>query len=251
MPEDTTRPTSPNAFWLLLEAPRMALETASLVPSFPLLSRAPRGERHAVVVLPGFGGADESTRVLREYVRALGYGAHRWMMGRNMGVPDGARLLDRVSELRERYGRPVSLVGWSLGGIYAREIARRIPDAVRQVITLGSPFGGERRGHRVGWLHRAVTGEDLPPDLRARLNRLAGPVPVPSTSIFSKSDGVVTWRACVDEDGHQADNIEIIGSHLGLGFNPVVLYAIADRLAQPEESWTPFDKSGLRRLFYR
>ena len=252
MPEAAVRPTAPNPLWLLLEGPRLVLESATLAPSVPVLWQAPRGDGHPVMVLPGFWAGDQSTRVLREYLRRLGYGVHRWLLGRNTGLPEGAarQLMDRVTDLHRRYGHPVSLVGWSLGGIYARELARLVPHAVRQVITLSSPFGGEHRGHRAGWLHRAVTGEDIPPELRRRMNRNAGPLPVPSTAIFSKSDGVVGWRACIEPEAEHTENIEVVGSHCGLGFNPVVLYAVADRLSQPKEGRKSFDKSGLRRLFY-
>lgn len=237
---------------LLAEGPRAALEASSLLPALPLLRRAPRGDGHPVLVLPGFTAADGSTRVLREFLTSRGYVAHRWRLGRNMGLRDGTggRLLRRVETLRERFGRKVSLVGWSLGGIYARELAKHAPDSVRQVITLGSPFGGERQGHRVGWLHRAVTGEELSPEARERMNSLGEPPPVPSTAIYSRTDGIAGWHACVESEAEHTDNIEIRGSHCGLGFNPVVLWAIADRLAQPEHAWRPFERNGLRRLFF-
>jgi pimeloyl-ACP methyl ester carboxylesterase len=246
------RPWPPSLALLLLEAPRAFLESSLLLPALPLLRAAPRGDGHAVLVLPGFVATDLSTRVLREYLTRLGYRAHGWGFGRNLGLEGdlGRRLLRRLEDLHRRDGKCVSLVGWSLGGIYARELAKRAPETVRQVITLGSPFGGDRNGGPdPTWLERAVSGEELPPRARERPNRLHPP-PVPCTAIFSRSDGIAPWQACVEGPGEQTDNIEVVGSHCGLGFHPAVLYAVADRLAQPAGAWKPFDRSGLRRAFF-
>jgi pimeloyl-ACP methyl ester carboxylesterase len=147
---------------------------------------------------------------------------------------------DRVAELSDRYGRPMSLIGWSLGGIFARDIARRTPDSVRQVITLGSPFRLERasqtRATRVfdRYSHLHVEHRDFP------LEADGVPMPVPATSIYSHFDGIVHWPACLNLPGERCENIAVYASHLGLGHHPAVLYAIADRLAQPEGSWEPF-----------
>jgi pimeloyl-ACP methyl ester carboxylesterase len=245
------RPVHP--FLLAIEGPRAAAEAAYGVSALPLLRLAQKGDRHPVLVLPGFTADDGSTRFLREYLRDLGYGAHGWRLGRNLGMHGeiAGRMRARIEELFSRYGEKLSLVGWSLGGVYARELAKLAPERVRQVITLASPFGGERRGHRPGWLHETVYGEELPPENRAWLNSLAAPPPVPSTAIYSRSDGVVAWRACREEETPLTDNIEIVGSHCGLGFHPLALFAIADRLAQPEHAWKPFDRSGWRRALYR
>jgi len=242
----------PNLLYFLLEGPRAMAEASTLLPSLPLLRSVPAGDGHPVLVLPGFTASDDSTRVLREYLRDRGYAVHGWKLGRNMGLPDGVeqRLMARVLDLHQRHGRKLSLVGWSLGGIYARELARLMPDKIRQVITLGSPFGGNARGHHVGWAHRMVFGEDVSPRDYHRLNQLAAPPPVPSTAIFSRSDGIAGWRACIEAKTDLTDNIEVRSSHCGLGFNPVVLYAIADRLALAEDGWQPFEPRGLRRLLF-
>ena len=246
-----TAPTRP--LLLALEGPRAAFEAQALVPSLPLLWTAPRGDGHPVLVLPGFTASDVSTRLLREYLRERGYAAHGWRLGRNLGMHReiGGRILRRLEELHARYGRKLSLVGWSLGGIFARELAKLAPERVRQVITLASPFGGEARGHRAGFLHESVYGEELPPENRAWLNSLLPPPPVPSTAIYSRSDGVVAWRACRELEAARTDNIEIVGSHCGLGAHPLVWYAIADRLAQPEDDWKPFDRGGWRGALFR
>jgi pimeloyl-ACP methyl ester carboxylesterase len=247
---------SPSALLFLLEGQRAILEAVSLVPASPLLRRAPRGDGHPVMVLPGFTAGDESTIALRLYLRSLGYHVHGWRLGRNFGFHGQrrrveARIADRLEELARRHGRKISLVGWSLGGIYAREIARVLPEMIRQVITLGSPFAGRGHGSNIRHLYELVTGRkirDHDPEVLARLHE---PPPVPSTAIFSRTDGVAHWRACQEREAPHTENIAILGSHCGLGFNPVVFYAIADRLAQPEAHWQPFVRDGWRRLFYR
>jgi len=158
--------------------------------------------------------------------------------------------MDRLAELHQSHKRRVSLVGWSLGGIYARELAKLMPETVRRVISLASPFGGEQRGFDP-WIARLLTCRELPPRLRERLNRLHPPPPVPSTAIFTKTDGIAPWRACREIDADATENIEVVASHCGLGFHPAVLYAVADRLAQPEGALVPFERGGLRRAFYR
>jgi pimeloyl-ACP methyl ester carboxylesterase len=250
-PARRARPGRP--FLLALEGPRAFAEAAFGVAAWPALRTAPRGDGHPVLVLPGFTADDASTRFLREYLRDRGYAAHGWRLGRNVGMHGklAGPIRERLEEIARRYGRSVSLVGWSLGGIYARELAKLAPERVRQVITLASPFGGEDRGHRAGWLHETVYGEELPPENRRWLNSLLAPPPVPSTAIYSRTDGVVAWRACRELPNAATDNLEIVGSHCGLGFHPLALYAIADRLAQPEGAWKAFDRSGWRGALYR
>jgi pimeloyl-ACP methyl ester carboxylesterase len=237
---------------LLAETPRALLEAMTLVPGYGILRMAPRGDGHPVLVLPGFGAGDLSTRILRRYLQQLGYRSHPWKLGRNLGPSHDLRrrLFDRVQELHGRYDRKMSVVGWSLGGIYGREIARVVPALIRQVITLGSPFNGNGRGSNVGWLFERITGRPVRSADPATLARLRQPPPVPCTAIFSKTDGIVAWEDCVEIATARTDNIEIVGSHCGLGMNPIVLYVIADRLAQCEGGWTPFERTGFRRLFY-
>ena len=210
--------------------------------ALPLAPALPRGDGHPVLVLPGLLAGDGSTRALRGVLRGLGYRVDGWGLGRNIG-PTAAvvRGLDELLEaMAGRAGRRVTLVGWSLGGIYARTLARRRPQLVRQVVTLGSPFRltsaqqsrASRAFQRFSHLH--VQPTLLP------LEREAAPLPVPATSIYSRWDGIVAWGACLDTPGERAENIEVIGSHLGLGHNPAVIWAVCDRLAQPEGTWTPF-----------
>ena len=227
----------PRAF-LFLEG-RVVLEWVALLPALPVLRRAQPGDGQPVLVLPGLMAADGSTRTLRRFLMQLGYRAHGWGLGRNVGPSsEMARgLAQRLEELRQRYGRRVSLVGQSLGGIYARELARRYPDDVRQVITLASPF---RDPEATNVPKVLLVRRRQHPDERAFREQLSAPLPMPSTAIYSRTDGIVSWRSCCEDPGPKRESIEIESSHLGMGHHPVVLLTIADRLRQPEGAWEPF-----------
>ncbi len=245
-----TDPTAPPSRALLLLEVRAMAELSAFFAMAPLMSGAPRGDGHPVLVLPGLSASDASTRPLRAFLRALGYHVHGWKLGPNFGPRPGVEdaMQERLAELHARHGRKLSLVGWSLGGVFAREMARRAPSQVRDVITLGSPFAGAPRASNAWQLYEAVSGRRV--EDWADRERMKTAPPVPSTAIFSRSDGVVAWQGCLERPGPEAENIEVEGSHCGLGHNPVVLYAIADRLAQPEGQWRPFERSGLRGLVY-
>jgi pimeloyl-ACP methyl ester carboxylesterase len=248
------RDTGPPALGLLLvEGPRALFESATLLPAAPWLRRAPLGDGHPVLLLPGFTAGDGSTTVLRRYLKRQSFSAHPWLLGRNIGPRDGVRagMLERVEELSDRYGQKISIVGWSLGGVYARELAKRLPDQVRQVVTLGSPFGDIARASNASRLFERLGRRERSTSRGAHAERLREPPGVPSTSIYTKTDGVVHWQACLEPQTDHTENIEIIGSHCGLGFNPVVLYAVADRLSQPDGNWKPFHRDGWRRALYR
>jgi pimeloyl-ACP methyl ester carboxylesterase len=242
------RPASQRALLLALEWPRAFAEAATLAGAWPLLGAMPSGDGHPVLVLPGYLAGDGSTRLLRAALRRLGYRAYGWRLGVNFGLADGVegRLLMRLDAIHARRGRSVSLIGWSLGGVYARELAKLAPERVRQVVTLGSPFRMNGRDGQEEWLRSVVHGERP----RRANGRIADPPPVPATAIVSRSDGIAGFRRCLEKPGARAENIEVPGSHIGLGMNPLVLYAIADRLAQPEGAWKSFDRSGLRGVLY-
>ena len=249
-PSSSPHPRPPSRWLQLLEL-RALGELGSAFACLPLLQTAPRGDGHPVLVLPGLIAGDGSTRLLRGYLAGLGHDVHGWGLGRNLGLRPGLedRMTARVRDLHERSGgRRVSLVGWSLGGVYARELALRLPHLVRDCIMLGSPIHGDPRSTNAWRLYELASGQSVDdPELR---RTPAAPPPVPTTSIFSRSDGVVAWRCCLETPGEQAENIEVEGSHCGLGANAAVLYAVADRLAQPDGAWQPFDRSGLRALVY-
>ena len=154
---------------------------------------------------------------------------------------------DLLSELHHKSGRKVSLIGWSLGGIYAREIAKLLPEHVRSVITLGTPLTVDPDATNATWLYKLLNSDDA---AAGKWNDLRTPPPVPTTSIDSRSDGVVAWQSSVQPSGAGAENIEVEASHIGLAVNPVALYAIADRLAQPAGQWRPFERSDLMQWLY-
>jgi alpha-beta hydrolase superfamily lysophospholipase len=203
----------------------------------------PIGDGHPVVVYPGLAGGALTTAHLRNFLRQSGFTVHDWGGGINTG-PDGlfddwlARWVDRVRDLHAQTGRKVSLVGWSLGGVYAREVAKRCPDSVRQVITLGTPFGSLRGANHAGTIYKLVNGDtsQLTPELEARLRECP---PVPTTSIYSKTDGIVSWRGCIERKSERSESVEVSASHLGMGTHPEVLRIVANRLAQPEGQWRP------------
>jgi pimeloyl-ACP methyl ester carboxylesterase len=226
---------------LLLEG-RALLELAALLPAYPLLRRAPRGDGHPVLVLPGFMASDFSTRTLRGFLRQRGYGAHGWKLGRNLGPTPRAveAMMERLTELQRRYGRPVSLIGWSLGGIYARELARATPELVRNVITLASPFRDLDAVNVPEFLRRRARRRTAVADDALVRARLREPLAVPTTAIFSRSDGIAAGLSCRADPAPLTESLEVDSSHLGIGHHPVVLLTIADRLAQPEGAWRPF-----------
>nr|WHW29330.1 hypothetical protein [uncultured bacterium] len=248
-----SRSSSPNSWFTLLEG-RAAFELGAMWAASPMLRAFGRGDRHPVLVLPGFTGDDRSTGPLRALLRAQGYWAHGWRLGQNLGPTTKivSGLTARLEELHERHGMPVSLVGWSLGGIYARTLARQNPEMVRQVITLGSPFrmmNGDRSKasgmyDSLGHLHdKDALVFDVPESERA-------PLQMPATAIYTRTDGVVRWFHCIDEAGPMSENVEVIGSHSGLGFNPAVSWVVLDRLSQPVGSWRPFYPGPLIRHLY-
>jgi pimeloyl-ACP methyl ester carboxylesterase len=241
----------PSKLLLALEGGRALVEYYATLAALPILHSAPRGDGHSVLIFPGLTASDASTLTLREFLRAQGYKAHEWGLGLNLGPREGVldACLERVKKLRAESGRKVSLIGWSLGGIYAREMAKLAAEDVRCVITLGTPFKGSPRATNAWWVYELASGERID---RMDSSQFASPPPVPTTSIFSRTDGVVAWQCSVERETSKAENIEVEASHIGLGAHPAVVYAIADRLAQPEGAWKKFDRErGLRGLFYK
>lgn len=243
-------PTSP-PWWLLALEGRAVFEWGAWWLSRPWFQHAPRGKAHPILVLPGLIAGDPSTWPLRRFLGALGYPAMPWEEGVNRGPRPGLqeRLLARIEALADAHGEQVSLIGWSLGGLMARALAWQRTDLVRMVITLGSPLSAVPRQTNAAAVFRLASGLD--PEDPALHALLGGHPPVPLTSILSRSDGVVHWRASLAPDAERCESIEVPASHLGLGVNPLALYAIADRLAQNPQAWQPFEHSGWRRLLFR
>lgn len=245
----------PSALLALTELPRALMELGTVPFATPMLASAPRGDGHPVLVIPGFITTDRSTGLLRVYLENLGYDVYAWELGRNLGPkavgPGGERLIARLQEIYEKTGKKVSLVGWSLGGVLARQVSRRLPHAVRQIITLGSPFTGKPEATTVRHAYERMTGQLLQDkDTQEQLRESKLVPPVPSTAIFSRFDGIVAWQNCIEPEAATTDNIEVRGSHCGLGINPLVLYAIADRLAQADGEWKPFERDGFKAWIY-
>ena len=239
-----TAPTTPPSDLLYATDPARAIVELLGWPLWLQIARAaPRGSGQPVLVLPGLLAGDLSTRPLRSFLAARGFRVHGWGMGRNLGPTPAveAGLRTRVAQLADRYGAPVAVVGWSLGGIYARAVAAERSDLVAQVITLGTPFAmvdaGQTRAQAAydRYAHLHVPRGSLPVPAE-----VSGPLAVPATSIWSRHDGIVSWRASLAQPSATAENIAVHSSHLGLGHSPAVLWAVADRLAQPAGTWRPF-----------
>lgn len=239
---------SPSTLLLGLEAARGIAEYGlSWILNLPLQSISPKGDGHPVLVLPGLGTTDSSTNFVRTFLSDLGYSAYPWGLGRNLGPRNGIdSMIDSLVDLLENIyvaegDQQVSIIGWSLGGIYGRELAKRSPDLVRQVITLGTPFKAGENSTNVGRLYELLSRDSSHKDPEI-VKKIAEPPPVPFTSLYSKTDGVVSWEASIEEEGVFSQNIEVPGaSHLGLGHNPISMYIIANRLAQPKGTWKPFE----------
>ena len=152
--------------------------------------------------------------------------------------------------MSDSHGRKISLVGWSLGGLYARQLAKMMPDRVRSVITLGSPFAGNPKATNAWRVYEMASGRRADEEDARFGGSLAETPPVPTTAIFSRTDGICAWQGCMEKPSAQSENIEVESSHCGMGHHPAVVYAVADRLAQPEGQWAPFDRSGWRSIVY-
>jgi pimeloyl-ACP methyl ester carboxylesterase len=227
------RPPPPLA---MLAESLTGLEFARLALGWPALARLPRGTGRPVVVCPGFSADDASTLALRRCLRALGHDARGWGLGRNLGaVPELIpRLAERITALADAARDRVAVVGWSLGGYLAREVARERPHAVRRVVTLGSPIVGGPKYTQLAGLYRA-RGVDLDALEAVVARRARERLHVPVTVLYSRLDGVVAWQACVDREEPLAENVEVRTTHFGFGFSPTVYRIVAERLARPDE----------------
>jgi pimeloyl-ACP methyl ester carboxylesterase len=248
----TTHPARiepPSRLLQLLEL-RASWEFAVGVAALPWLRLAPRGDGHPVLVLPGLVASDASTKMLRDFLRRRGYEVHGWGLGRNYGPRPGVEeaMLAKIDALHARSGRTVSLVGQSLGGAYARLLAAQRPDAVRSVITLGSPVTGHPRSSNAWRVYEFTSGKSA--DDPKRWQQITRRPLVPTTSIYSRTDGVVAWQTSLEPTSENTESIEVVSSHIGMAVHPAVLFAVAERLAQREGAWKPFERSGWRASVY-
>lgn len=248
----TARP--PHPFWTLTEG-RALFEFGAFKLLHKRMRNLPRGDGHPVLVLPGFLASDRSTEPMRRLFSDLGYATYGWGLGRNVRFNEDRerQMSDLVERIYRQNDRKLSIVGWSLGGVFARELAKLHPDIVRMVISLGSPISNDRRHAAPRRVFELINGKHTQPEEEGRYGDLAAAPPVPTTSILTRTDGVVSWRGSVQTkmEGHQTENIVVPASHVGLGVNPLVMLAVTDRLAQSENDWRPFDRSGWREHVFK
>ncbi len=254
MAAETATAKPPALFWTLTEG-RALFEFGAFSLLRKPLKKLPKGDGHPVLVLPGFMAGDRSTVPMRNLLEDLGYETFGWNLGRNIRFDS-----EREQEMRalvqgifEQTNRKITIIGWSLGGVFARELTKISPELVRSVISLGSPISNDRGHSAPSRLFEVINGKTTRPESEGRYRNLNEAPPVPTTSIFTKSDGVVSWRGSVQHDGshEQTENIVVPASHIGLGVNPLVMVALADRLAQPEGEWRPFKRSGWRSFLFK
>ncbi|GAA3830553.1 esterase/lipase family protein [Nocardioides panacisoli] len=236
---------------LYLELPRWIGEYAASRTLDLVTPARDVGGGRPVLVLPGFSANDAMTGRLRGHLRRHGFRVHGWKLGRNHGLTD--RLVDGVEDrftaVAAQYDEPVSIVGWSFGGLLARWLAHEHADGVRQIVCLGSPWRAEgERTRATAMFERSRERHGISERAREIVETARGPVPVPTTAIWSRTDGIVPWKGCrVDDatDPAPAENVEVLSSHVGMVANPLVLATVVDRLAQDPAHWRPFSWKGL------
>ena len=238
-----------------LEGWRSFFSATNLATERKYLNSLPKGDGHPVMVLPGFMAGDFSTVFIRYFLNQWGYAAQPWNLGLNLGLNKYRDVENRMAQELEKhfndYGQKVSLIGWSLGGTFARELARQHPEWVRSVICLGSPIGKDISGALTAGIYQFISGNRFSdPEFRKKIAQASRPVPkVPCTAIFSKSDGIVNWKIAQEKESIIAENIEVKSAHTGLGMNASVMYLLADRLRQEEGKWKKFDRTLAHKYF--
>ena len=247
-----THSLAPPSRTLMFLEGRAISELGAFLGALPLLSLAPKGDGHPVLVLPGLVASDTSTRPLRSFLKNRGYAVSGWRQGRNLGLRHGVQhaMVDLVQELNDTHGQKVSLVGWSLGGLYARQLAKMMPERVRSVITLGSPFASGPKATNAWRVYEMASGRRADEEDSRFGGSLAETPSVPTTAIFSRTDGICAWQGCMEKTSAMSESIEVESSHCGMGHHQAAVYAVADRLAQAEGQWAPFDRSGWRSLVF-
>src|SRR4029450_8329411 len=206
-----TQTLSPPSRTLMFLEGRAVSELGAFLGALPLLSLAPRGDGHPVLVLPGLVASDTSTRPLRSFLKSRGYAVSGWRQGRNLGLRHGVQnaIVDLVQELNDTHGRKVSLVGWGLGGLYARQLAKMMPQRVRSVITLGSPFASGPKATNAWRVYEMASGRRADEEGSGLGGALSGTPPVPTTAIFSRTDGVCAWQGCMEKTSATSESIEV------------------------------------------
>jgi pimeloyl-ACP methyl ester carboxylesterase len=248
-----TTPLQPPSFERAVLEPLSLFELSTFHAASPLFPFVARGNGHPVLVIPGLVGSDHSTLPLRQLLSLRGHDAHGWLLGRNYGAHERVMggMYDRLEQLYGGSGQTVSLVGWSLGGIFARELARDRPSMVRQVITLCAPFrfrDGDRGNASAVY---DLVGPRVEPFVgRTSPEHERPPMPVPVTAVYTRTDGIVPWQACIETAGGRRENVEVRSTHTGMGVNMLATIVVADRLAQPEGRWRRFRPPLMLRAWY-
>jgi hypothetical protein len=244
----------PSKLLLVTEGYRCFSELSSYYATASYLKKKTKnGDGHPVLVIPGFMATDLSTTILRKFLKEKGYTPYAWELGRNLGYEKyWFDVVDRFLAVHKETEQPISIIGWSLGGVFARHVARLHPDKVRQIITLGSPFAGIKKPNNASWLYRLIANEKVEDLEHEFLTNLPKPLPIPTTSIYSKADGIVSWKTCIEEElSETSQNIQVRGSHIGLGVNPTVLKLITNRLQFSKDNWEKFTpKSRLEKMMF-
>lgn len=248
----SAHPLPPDLALAMTEVPRAGRELVQLLFRFNgILRRHARGDGRPVLVLPGYGAADGSTAVLRYCIRRLGYDPRALSLGRNLetveerirSVDDAIRFRDRmtgavaerVEQIHAETGEPVTLVGWSMGGLYAIDASRVAPDKIRQVITLGTPFG-DPRGSTMFKLMRRLSNSKVPVEAQDYAGWLArAESRAPTQVIYSARDGIVATDIARLRSSHRVQYREVDSSHMGFAINPDALDAVAQCLAEAVE----------------
>lgn len=247
----------PSLAYAVAELPRAILEFACLLPGHSILTHAPTGDGHPVFTLPGYRSNDTSMSILRRYLARWGYAPHPWGLGTNLGIgyerlDYEARFAERLEKVVEESGTPATLIGWSQGGVIAREIAKARPELIRQVITMGSPIADAPEATTLFRLFRRTSEEELTDELMDFLREVSTPLPnVRCICIYSRTDGIVSPQIAQDLVSPNVENICVNASHFGMTVNPFILFIIADRLAQPEADWQPFNTNAWEWLLSR
>ena len=236
-PDPFDDPTRAPSLGLLLAESRVAWEAVRFLRGARRLDHLPGGDGHPVLMIPGFGADERLMRPLRTAISRLGYHAEDWGLGRNLGMrsPIRTALAEKLASMAATSAKKVSIVGWSLGGVFARELARATPEHVRQVITLGSPINRRPDANNMMTIVRLANGGRAPRIDREGFERRRVAPPVPCTAIYSRGDGIVAWEACMEELASNTRNIEVRGSHFGLVVNLEVLAVIACVLQEDSE----------------
>ena len=223
----------PSLFWFFTEGVRAIVEYFQGLIFITTFKYKKIGDSQPVLAVPGLLCTDFAMLLLRTFVKRLGFTAYGWELGRNLGdlneLRDINRLNERVDAIYQKHNQKITLIGWSMGGIYVRELAKQRPHLFSQIITMGSPFGDTLAPNYATWIFEKLTDTSRI-DEKWRL-QISNPAPIPTTAIYSKQDGIVPWQACLElfeDETHK--NMEVKGSHWGMGTNPKVLQIVADKL---------------------